>query len=408
MESIFSQDFFINNRQSLRNKHNKDLLMVLIANGSLQKVGDVSYSFSQERNFWYLTGISQPDIILVIDNEQEFLILPERSFYQDTFDGVIDNNRLSEISGIEKIYNYEEGMKILRKKINHTNKIGLVSNKKDYSKVYGFFINPSLGNLLKTILEIKSGIEIIDLRESLAMLRQIKQPIEIEAIKRAIDITEKGILFLKHKLTDYKYEYQVEADLTHFFKYEFNLNHAFDPIIANGLRACVLHNTANDGQLVKGNLITLDVGAEFNYYSADITRTYCLGSKATSFQQDVYSRVENIQQKAISLLKPGIFLHDYEKEVTKYIGKALVELKIIKKISLEAIRLYFPHATSHFLGLEVHDVGDYSKKLEAGMVVTVEPGIYIADRSIGVRIEDDILITKTGTRVLSTINKKMI
>mgnify|MGYP003473433194 FL=1 len=170
--------------------------------------------------------------------------------------------------------------------------------------------------------------------------------------------------------------------------------------MAAGKRACVLHNFANSSPLKNNELIIVDVGAEVEHYAADISRTISLG-KPTRRQIQVHAAVLDVQQFAFGLLKPGLTRKEYESKVEHYMGEKLCELGLLKKPTHKQIRHYYPHATSHFMGLNVHDAGDYDSPFEAGTVMTVEPGIYIPEEGIGVRIEDDVLITKNGIKILS-------
>jgi Xaa-Pro aminopeptidase len=168
-----------------------------------------------------------------------------------------------------------------------------------------------------------------------------------------------------------------------------------------------LHNVANNAKLLSGELIVCDVGAEVSHYAADLTRTVVRG-KPTDRQMAVYEAVLASQQYALSLLKPGIKLRTYEHKVARFVGQQLKSLGLIKTLDHDSIRKYFPHATSHFMGLNVHDVGDYEKPLQPGVVITCEPGIYIPEEGIGVRLEDDILITADGHNVMSAGCRKML
>jgi Xaa-Pro aminopeptidase len=178
--------------------------------------------------------------------------------------------------------------------------------------------------------------------------------------------------------------------------------HAFEPIVAGGPRACTLHNVANSGKLSADELVLMDVGAEIEHYAADITRTISLNGSPSRRQQAVHAAVLEVQEFALGLLKPGILLKEYEQQIEHFMGEKLRELGLIKIITHDGVRAYYPHATSHFLGLNVHDVGEYDRPLEPGVVMTVEPGIYIASEGIGVRIEDDVLVTPKGPKILSS------
>ncbi len=203
------------------------------------------------------------------------------------------------------------------------------------------------------------------------------------------------------KCPKYQHEYELEAEISNGFRKRGAAGHSFEPIVAGGARACTLHNVANNGQFAKSDLVVIDVGAEVEHYAADITRTISLSTAPSKRQQAVYAAVLDVQAYAFGLLKPGVLLKEYELLVEHYMGEKLRELGLIKIIDHDSVRTYFPHSTSHFLGLNVHDVGDYERPLEPGNVLTVEPGIYIEGESIGVRIEDDVLITKTGIKILS-------
>jgi len=226
---------------------------------------------------------------------------------------------------------------------------------------------------------------------------------ELAAIQSAIDITGAGIKQLVRSLRRgiYEYEYELEADLTRGFR-KARAGHAFSPVIASGHRACTLHNEKNEGKLSADELLLLDVGAEVDHYAADISRTISINGAPSRRQESVFNAVIEVHAYARSLLKPGVTVKEYEKQVESFMGEQLRELGYIKSIESEAVRTYYPHATSHFLGLTAHDAGLYDQPLEPNMVLTVEPGIYINDEGLGIRIEDDVVITADGNRLLSS------
>ena len=240
-------------------------------------------------------------------------------------------------------------------------------------------------------------------------MRTIKQETELVALQRAIDITIDTLkeVTSDRQLKKYEFEYEIEADITRGFRRRGARGHAFSPIVAGGKRACTLHNVENSGMLASNELIVLDVGAEYGHYAADITRTVISGTPS-SRQRDVYAAVLSVQEHAYTLLKPGITFREYEEEVVTFMGEKLRELGLIKTITEESVRKYYPHATSHYLGLNTHDTGDYDRPLEPGVVMTVEPGIYIPEEGIGIRIEDDVLITADGIKVMSAKLPKTI
>jgi Xaa-Pro aminopeptidase len=233
-------------------------------------------------------------------------------------------------------------------------------------------------------------------------MRMIKQPAELAAMQAAIDITISTIkeALRPAKLKKYAFEYEIEAELTRGFRRRGANGHSFEPIVAGGKRACTLHNVANDNPLAANELVIIDSGAEVEHYAADITRTINLGTPSRR-QRLVHAAVLEVQRFALGLLGPGVLLKEYEQQVHHFMGEKLRELGLIKTITHKNIRAFYPHGTSHFIGLNVHDAGDYDRPLEPGVVVSCEPGIYIPKEGIGVRIEDDILITKTGNKILS-------
>lgn len=398
-QSYFTPDFFVANRRRLFDACGGAAPIVITANGLLQRGGDSSYSFCQDANFWYLTGINDPDILLVIDGASEYLIIPSRSSSRKTFDGDIDLQALTQCSGIDKVFESETGWKKLNNRLKQSMSVATLAAPPPYIEHAGLYTNPARQNLIK---QFDKNLKIVDITMHLARMRMIKQAPELAAIQAAIDITTDTIIDATKSLKTkpYAYEYQLEAEIGRGFRGRGASGHAFEPIVAGGDRACTLHNIANNSKLKPEELIVIDVGAEVEHYAADITRTVCMG-QVSARAQAIHKAVAEVQEYAFSLLKPGIKLQDYEKNVESFMGQKLFELGLIKTINHKNIRKYFPHATSHFLGLNVHDAGDYEMPLQAGMVITVEPGIYVAKEKIGVRIEDDVLITKTGIKVLS-------
>jgi Xaa-Pro aminopeptidase len=397
MKSHFTSKFFAQNRRRLQ-EHCDGELIVITANGLLQRGADSTYRFSQDANFWYLTGIDEPDIVLVLDGNDEYLILPDKSDYQRIFDGSESKNYLVHSSGIKRIYGQKEGWEKLGAKLKHNQQVATVMVPPAYSETYGLYTNPARAVLAKKMKSYHRGLKIKDVAEELANQRMIKQPEELAAIQQAIDITTATLQDVLKSI--YKYEYELEAAITAGFRRRGAAGHAFEPIVAAGERACVLHNVSNNGIIGASELVVVDVGAEVENYAADITRTVYFG-RPSARQRSVHQAVLETQKHAISLLKPGLSFKDYRDQTDNFIGEKMRELGLIKTINKRNIHKYYPHSISHFLGLNVHDVGDYTRPLEPGMVLTVEPGIYIPEEGIGVRIEDDVLITRNGCKTLS-------
>jgi Xaa-Pro aminopeptidase len=403
MKSFFTADFFGGNRRRLR-EASKGAPVVIAANGLLQRGSiDSAYAFTQDANFWYLTGVDEPDLVLVIDGDEEYLIVPERSANREAFDGTVAHDTLTRRSGIKTVLGGKEGWERLGSRVKQSERIATLPPLPAYVEAYGVYSNPARANLVARLKSHQPDVQLVDLSRQLARMRMIKQPEELAAMRKAIEITIGALkdITRPQQLQSYAHEYELEADLSQGFRRRGAAGHSFEPIVAGGRRACTLHNVANTGSLKAGELVIIDCGAEVEHYAADITRTIIPNGEPSPRQQAVHAAVLDVQQFALSLLKPSITLKDYEKQVHEYMGRKLQELKLIKKATPAAIRKFYPHGTSHFIGLNVHDAGEYDKPLPVGAVVSCEPGIYIPEEGIGVRIEDDVLITKDGNEVLT-------
>lgn len=403
MSELFTAEFFSANRAHLRELFMGTAPMVVTANGLLQRSGDTAFAFQQDPNFWYLTGVDEPDAILVMDKARDYLIVPFKEGVRAQFDGQVTPEELAAMSGIEHIYGEKEGWKLLAARLGKSKHVATIAPPPRYIDTYGMYSNPARERLVRHMKEHGDELELLDIAPHMAKLRMVKQPLEIQAIQRAIDITSATIKQLTRpsNLAKYAYEYEIEADLYRGFRRAGSEGHAFDPIVAAGKNAATVHYMANNAPLHMSDLLTLDVGAAYDHYAADITRTVSLGGKPSKRQRAVYDAVADVQQYAYGLLKPGVLLADYEHEVETYMGEKLRALGLIKTIERDQVRRYYPHAASHHLGLNVHDVDMHDRVLEENMIITVEPGIYIPEEGIGVRIEDDVRITETGIEILT-------
>ncbi len=400
MKSYFTSKFFAGNRKRLRAVAESELI-VITANGMMQRTGDTTYPFRQDSNFWYLTGINDPDVILAIDKDQEYLIVPDRDPIREMFDGQLDGEVFSKTSGIITALSREEGQKKLSKRLKKLGKVATLNPAAGYINFHGFYTNPARARILRQLKGYCPNLHVEDLRPHLASMRMRKQKTELEAIKEAINITLSVLRDIsRDDFKEYKYEYELEAAITAGFRSRGASGHAFAPIVASGNHACQIHHIDNNGIITRNTQLLFDIGAEVSNYSADISRTYFVGKPTKRFSQ-VSDAVQEVHAFALSRLKPGVNIRDYEKLIEQFMGKKLHYLGLITGRDRKSIRHYYPHATSHFLGLDTHDAGDYSVPLEPNMVLTVEPGIYIPEEGIGIRLEDDILITEKGNKVLS-------
>lgn len=403
MGSKFTAEFFSANRERLCQLFTGTAPIVITANGSLQRSGDEPFPFRQDSNFWYLTGIDLPGITLVMDKGKEYLIVPPRELVREQFDGSIDFAELTRISGIADISYEKEGWKQLESRLKRVQHVATLGAAPRYIDFYGMYTNPARADLIARIKEANDKIELLDLRQHLSRMRMIKQPLELEAIQQAIDITIDTIKDVTRpkQLAKYTFEYEIEADVFRGFRRRGAEGHAFSPVVAGGKNTCTMHHMSNNDALASGELVILDIGAQANHYASDLARTVSLGAP-TRRQQQLYEAVCEAQDYAFSLLKPGQSFREYEQLMEQFVGEKLRELGLLKSITKESVRFFFPHATSHFLGLDTHDAGEYDTAFEPGMVLACEPGIYIPQEGIGVRIEDDVLITADGNKVLSS------
>jgi len=232
-------------------------------------------------------------------------------------------------------------------------------------------------------------------------LRSVKHPIEIDLMQHACNITEKGFRRVLNVIKPGIMEYEIEAEYMHEFLVNRSNGFAYEPIIASGKNACVLHYVDNNKVCQDGDIILMDVGAEYANYASDMTRCIPVNGRFSKRQKDVYNAVLRVMKKAASMLKPGVLLGDYHKEVGVIMQSELLDLGLIDRHDIDkqdpkspVFRKYFMHGTSHFLGLDVHDVGFFDKPIKKGMVFTCEPGIYILEENLGIRLENDLLITE--------------
>lgn len=393
-------EFFINNRAKLKTLFRGTAPIVITANGLLQQNSDITFPFKQDSSFWYLTGIDEPSIILVIEKNGEYLILPNRPKFTDVSEGKIDLELLSKQSGIKEVLNNQEGWRRLSSKLKRSKHAAVLPAPPPYLDDQAFFSNPARAYLNNKIKEINQDLAFLDLRKHIIQLRIIKQPEEIASISAAIKITSDTIKKIVKSISKYKFEYDVEAEILAEFKSS-NSKLAFANGVSTGKNSTAIHYAKGDSELVQGQLLLVDIGAEVNHYAADITRTFPISGKMTKRQKQVFDSVSDVQQHAYSILKPGIVYKEYELQIEHFMGEKLRELGLISTIDKESVRKYFPHLTSHFLGLDAHDVGEYEAEFKENMVLTVEPGIYIPEEGLGIRLEDDVLITKDGNKILS-------
>lgn len=365
-------------------------LAVLTAYDQVQLSGDMAAPFLQEANFWWLTGIAEPGWKVIIDGSRKRVVLvrPHVDDIHRIFNGEPDDAHILSVSGAHEIIAEKEFEAYLARLAKAHPLVNTYFDKTDY----GFVHNPALHDLQAVLERLFATVR--DCGPQLAQLRAVKADDEIADMKCAAKLTCDAFQAVRERLAEYRYEYEVEADFTRYFRRR-NALHAYEPIVASGQNAVTLHYIANADKLAKNKLLLIDIGARVNGYCADVTRTYAINP--TKRQRAVHAAVQTAQRSIIDLIRPGLAVSEYIQAVDEIMKDALEEIGLLPDRSdTNRYRTYFPHAISHGLGVDVHDSLGRPRMFQPGMVLTVEPGIYIPEEGIGVRIEDDILVTTDG------------
>jgi Xaa-Pro aminopeptidase len=376
-------------------------MAVLFAGDLIKRSADATYPFSVNRNFFYLTGLDEDSLILVLlktaTSQKEILFIKDQNPLMEKWVGKsLKEDEAKTISGINTIYplsNYEPslGRLIDRNGVN----VLYIDTERD-SLNARIMEGEAFG---RKIHKLYPGMKVVNLNHTVNALRVFKSTDEIENLKKAIDITQRGIEnALRHLKAGLK-EYEVVANFNHALALE-NSENAFETIAASGENACTLHYVSNQKTLVDGELLLLDLGASYGHYCADISRTFPVNGKFSDRQKAFYSIVLKAQENVFSAIKPGVTMGELNAIVKTTYASLCVEAKIVEEAS--QIDTVYYHGVSHFLGLDTHDVGQMDGMiLKPGMVITVEPGLYSSSEGIGIRIEDDVLVTENGCEILS-------
>lgn len=393
---------FKNNRQGLSAKL-KPASLVIVHSADPQRLsGDGVLPYRQDSNFFYLTGINQEDSFLLLISDpsgkghREMLFVKETNEQIAVWEGEkVNLEEASSISGIEQVKWSKEFENILGELVQNIDQVYLDFQEKD-SELFPLSKNERLA---REFITSHSEIEPVSLIPILTELRMIKSQTEWELVKRAGEISKNGFDRVMKFIKPGVWEYEIEAEFISEFIKNRSRGFAYNPIVASGSNACVLHYEQNNNQCLDGNLVLLDVGAEFANYNADVTRTFPINGGFAARQRQVYQAVLDIKNKATDLLSPGLTLKEYNGQIGELMEQKLVELGLLKHSDLKnqdpkkpLYKKFYMHGTSHHLGLDVHDLADRNTPMAVGMVLTVEPGIYIKEEGIGIRLEDDILI----------------
>lgn len=404
---IIDRELFVQNRQRLYKLLKPKSLVVLNANDVMPTNADGIMGFQQNSDLFYLSGIDQEETILVLFPEhpdprfREVLFLRETNELIAVWEGEkLSKEQATKISGIERIYWTHQFEAIFSQMVFEADYVYLNTNEHARGELQ---VQSRDARYIRDFKE-KYPLHTLERLAPLNYyLRATKQTPEIGLIQQAIDITREGFLRVLKFTKPEVWEYEIEAEFAHEFIKRRSKGFAYTPIIASGANACVLHYVQNNKQCKDGEILLLDVAAEYANYNADLTRSIPVNGRFTPRQREVYEAVLRVMKAAKMMLTTGNTLDEYQAEVAKVMESELLGLGLLTKTDIEkqdpewpAYKKYFMHGTSHLLGLDVHDVGSRYRKFAPGMVFTCEPGIYIKQEGLGIRLENNILITESG------------
>ncbi len=398
---------FIKNRQDFMDHMETSSLAVFNSNDIYPISADSTFPFQQHRDILFLSGVDQEESILVISpnatnaEHREVLFLRETNEHISIWEGEKLNKEAAfEVSGIKTVYWLQDFERIFNQMMSEVDNIYL--NKNEHLRA-DTTVQTREDRFIEKVRNDYPTHQVKRSAPIMHQLRSIKNELEIELMQKACDITKSGIERILKFIKPDVWEYEIEAELIHEFIRRRSRGFAYTPIIASGHNACVLHYIENNAQCKDGEVILMDVGAEYANYASDLTRCFPVGGRFTKRQKDVYNAVLHVKNEAQKLLKPGITLPDYHIEVGKIMEGELLKLKLIDQTDIKnqdpkwpAYKKYFMHGTSHYIGLDTHDVGPWNEAIKPGMVFTCEPGIYIPDENLGVRLEDDLVVQDSG------------
>ncbi|MDZ4668205.1 MAG: aminopeptidase P N-terminal domain-containing protein [bacterium] len=408
---LIPNELFIENRKKFVAKIKPNSIAIFHSNEEHPWNGDATHAFKQNSDLFWLSGVDQEDTILVlspdcpIEEYREALFIKRTSEMMVVWNGYkLTQEEAQKVSGVQHVFWYDEFEIKMHAAINYAQNIYLNLNENDRAVISTPYQNLRFAN------EIKERYPLHELERAapiLQRLRSVKSSIELDLMKVAVEISNKMIRRVAKFVKPGVWEYEIEAEVIHTYLSNRARGHSFSPIVASGANSCILHYVDNNQQCKDGDLLLLDSGADYANYASDMTRTLPVNGKFTKRQKDVYNAVLRVMNAAKTLLKPGTQLMQYHVQVGELMEKELVDLGLITLSDIKnqnpkwpAYKKYFMHGTSHFLGIDVHDVGMRYEPMQAGMTFSCEPGIYIAEEAIGIRLENEILITNSGCQDL--------
>ena len=398
---------YIKNRNNFASQMEAGTLAVFNSNDIYPVSADSTMPFQQHRDILALSGVDQEESILVLfpnasnPAHREVLFLKETSDLIAVWEGEkLTKSAAFETSGIKTIYWLQQFPTIFKQMMAEAKGIYLNTNEHLRANTE---VETREDRFIKQVKQDYPAHQVFKSAPIMHKIRSIKDAIEIELMQRACKITEAGVRRLLGFIKPGVWEYEIEAELSHEFLRNRSKGFAYTPIVASGKNACVLHYIENNQQCNDGDVILLDVGAEYANYSSDLTRCIPVNGRFTARQKEVYNSVLHVKKEAEKLLVAGTIMAEYHKQVGHLMEEQLVKLGLISTQDIAtqnpdwpAYKKYFMHGTSHFLGLDTHDVGLWHEPIQAGMVFTCEPGIYIPEEGLGIRLEDDLVIQASG------------
>ena len=387
-------------------KMQPDSIAIFHSNDLMPRNGDTFFPFRQNSDLYYLSGLDQPETVLALfpdcikEDFQEVAFIKRTDEYTAIWEGEkYSKEQARQISGLEKVYWLDEMDHILNELILLSKRIYINTNEND--RFNSEVVSRDL-RFARRLMERYPAHKYHRAQPILKKMAMIKSNYEITLLQEAMNITARAFRRVLEVVKPGLMEYEIEAEITHEFIRSGANGHAYEPIIAGGADTCVLHYTRNDKSCRNGDLLLLDFGAEYANYAADLTRTIPVNGQFSDRQRAVYNAVLRVLKGARQLLVPGLTLQEYHKEVGQMMESELLSLKLIDKTDIKnqdpeypAYKKYFMHGTSHHLGLDVHDLANRYAPIQAGMVFTCEPGIYIREEGLGIRLENNILVTDT-------------
>ncbi|EMY80236.1 peptidase M24 [Psychroflexus gondwanensis ACAM 44] len=400
-------DLFIQNRKNFMSQMLPSSLAVFNSNDTYPIGADSTIPFQQDRNIYYLSGVDQEESILVLfpdapdPKHREVLFLTETNPHIAVWEGEkLNEEKALKVTGIKTVYWLKDLPKVFNELMTQCNLVYMNTNE-HYRADHATQTREDRFN--KWLKENYPAHQVAKSNPILQRLRSIKHPLELEVMQKACTITEKGF----RRILDYtkpgQWEYELEAEFMHEFLMNKSRGFSYTPIIAGGKNATVLHYIENKEQLKAGDLILIDVGAEYANYASDMSRTIPVSGKFSVRQKQIYNAVNKVKKEATNLLVPGTIWKDYHVEVGKLMTSELLNLGLLDKADVQnenpdwpAYKKYFMHGTSHNIGLDTHDYGLLNEPMKANQVFTVEPGIYLPEENMGIRLEDDVVIQEKG------------